>query len=561
MNRIGGAVGQVSAIAVTQSQLGTLTEAVRSDLLSLVNRMVLGSITWEDAEAALPQATAEIESNWQRYLEGFAKRPEGIQASIEAVRVVTKELTALIDQRDRVHLGLFVANDLDEQINPFFKSMLVSATQVSAQSRQALADTQRTNQQFQWFIMILAITGLGCSALISWMIYRSIAQPVNRIVDTARQINEGDYTARTGLQGSGELGQLGWAFDRLLNERVAALVVAQRESDRLNESVIGLLQAVSQLSQRDLTVRAPVTEDVTGSVADALNLLIEETARVLWDVTCISEQVASASDTVKAQSDTVIIAAANERQAVEQTVAELSVTAETMQRIAGLAQTCNKAAETTIQTTQAALRTVTDTVDGINGTRDTIRETEKRIKRLGERSQEITGVVNLINTIAERTHILALNASMHAVSAGEAGRGFAVVANEVQRLAENAREATSRIATLLSSIQIETADTVHAINAAIDQAVDGSRLAERAGDQMKRTQQTTADLVAAVRQIADQSQDQARISGKLLGRAQQIQESTQQTSQYLQEQNVQTNRLVEFARGLLNSVRVFQLPA
>ena len=169
-------------------------------------------------------------------------------------------------------------------------------------------------------------------------------------------------------------------------------------------------------------------------------------------------------------------------------------------------------------------------------------------------------MVNLINTIAERTHILALNASMHAASAGEAGRGFAVVADEVQRLAENARGATSQIATLVSNIQIETADAVSAINTAISQVVEGSRLAEQAGDQMKHTQQSTAELVAAVQQIAASSQDQARVSGELLGRAQQIQQSTRQTSQQLQQQNIQTSRLAEFAQNLLDSVRVFRLP-
>jgi methyl-accepting chemotaxis protein len=257
----------------------------------------------------------------------------------------------------------------------------------------------------------------------------------------------------------------------------------------------------------------------------------------------------------------VIAVADTERRAVEQTATDLAAAAKTMQQIAQLAQTCNAAAETAIKTTQTALQTVTSTVSGINSTRDTIRETEKRIKRLGERSQEISGVVNLINTIAERTHILALNASMHAASAGEAGRGFAVVAGEVQRLAENAREATSQIATLVSNIQIETADTVNAMNAAISQVVDGSRLAEQAGDQMKRTQETTTELVVAVQQIASRSQEQARVSNELLDRAQQIQQSTRQTSQQLQEQTVQTTNLVEYARSLLNSVRVFRLPA
>jgi methyl-accepting chemotaxis protein len=342
---------------------------------------------------------------------------------------------------------------------------------------------------------------------------------------------------------------------------VNALVETEHENEQLNDSIINLLQAVSQLSQRDLTIKVPVTEDVTGPVADALNLLTDETASVLQGVIRISEEVAVASDKVKAQSDTVIAVADHERQAVEQTATDLASAADAMKQIADLAQTCNATAETTIKTTQAALQTVTNTVGGINSTRDTIRETEKRIKRLGERSQEISGVVNLINTIAERTHILALNASMHAASAGEAGRGFAVVADEVQRLAENAREATSQIAALVSNIQIETADTVNAMNAAISQVVDSSRLAEQAGAQMKLTQETTAELGTAVQQIVSRSQEQAHVSGELLDRAQQIQESTHQTRQQLQEQTVQTTNLVEYAKGLLKAVRVFRLPA
>ena len=110
-----------------------------------------------------------------------------------------------------------------------------------------------------------------------------------------------------------------------------------------------------------------------------------------------------------------------EREEVEKTTTELAEAAHAMNHIAELAQACNIAADNAIKSTQTALDTVTSTVTGINSTRDTIRETEKRIKRLGERSQEINGVVNIINTIAERTHILALNASMHAASAGEAG--------------------------------------------------------------------------------------------------------------------------------------------
>ena len=567
MDRVSSSVSQFSATTQTQTNLSALTESVRSNLLGLVNKVVLGSINWEEADASLLQATSDINKAWQRYQdERGTLNPQGqvndaSAGDIAGIQKLINAVENLFAKRDRTRLGLFVANDLEALSDPFFKAMLEASSRVSAQSAQALTLAQQTSQQFRLLIAGLAGFGLLASILIGVIIYRSIFRPVHRIASVVEQIGKGNYSSRTSLMGGDELSQLGQAFDNMLGERVNTLVQVERENEQLNDSVIGLLHAVSQLSQKDLTVKVPVTEDVTGPVADALNLLTAETAKVLQGVTQISEQVATASDTVKAQSDTVITVADRERRAVEQTAADLAAAADAMKQIAQLAQTCNAAAETAIKTTQTALQTVTSTVSGINNTRDTIRETEKRIKRLGERSQEISGVVNLINTIAERTHILALNASMHAASAGEAGRGFAVVAGEVQRLAENAREATSQIATLVNNIQIETADTVNTMNTAISQVVDGSRLAEQAGDQMKRTQETTAELVAAVQQIASRSQEQARVSNELLERAQQIQESARQTSQQLQEQTTHTTNLVEYARGLLNSVRVFRLPA
>ena len=566
MNRIGSAVNQINQSLTEQTNLSRVGEILRVDLLTSVNGLARGVTTWEQASDTLAAVKTKIQAGWQEHLNSVdAKERERLQdeykVSLSSLDETFAELEKLIASRDRGQLNLFVANDLDELVNPFFKTLTASMSLNQEQSAENLQAARNTSNTFIVAIVVIGIIGIVVSFGLGTATYRAIMNPLDQMTATVQQINEGNYSARAGLTGADELSELGKAFDQMLNERVNTLVETERENEQLNDSIINLLQAVSQLSQRDLTIKVPVTEDMTGPVADALNLLTSETASVLQGVIRISEQVATASDKVKSQSDTVIAVADIERQAVEQTAVDLASAADTMKQIAQLAQECNITAETAIKTTQAALQTVTNTVSGINSTRDTIRETEKRIKRLGERSQEISGVVNLISTIAERTHIRALNASMHAASAGEAGRGFAVVADEVQRLAENAREATSQIATLVSNIQIETTDTGNAMNAAISQVVDGSRLAEQAGDQMKRTQETTADLVAAVQQIASRSQEQAHVSGKLLDRAQQIQESTRQTSQQLQEQTVQTNNLVGYAEGLLNAVRVFRLPA
>jgi methyl-accepting chemotaxis protein len=412
----------------------------------------------------------------------------------------------------------------------------------------------------QMWTLAALVLSLPVLMALGFFISRGIIYNLSLLQKTITSINQGQFEARARVGSNDELGALAKTFNELLDSRVATLAKIQKENERLNESVLALLRAVAQIAQKDLTVKIPVSEDVTGAVSDALNLLTRETSKVLLDVSNISADVTTASLTVQRQADAMLVAAADDRSEVDHTVQTLSSAAHALNQIAELARLCDAEADNAIKSTQLALATVNNTVSGINSTRDVIRETEKRIKRLGERSQEISGVVNMINVIAERTHILALNASMHAASAGEAGRGFAVVADEVQRLAENARQATQQIAALVGNIQMETADTVNTMNAAISQIVEGSRLAEQAGQQMQSTQEATAGLVTSVKQIAANSEEQARASQSLLERAAIIKKSSEQASERLHEQSNYTNNLVEYAKHLLSAVRVFKLP-
>lgn len=405
---------------------------------------------------------------------------------------------------------------------------------------------------------LLALILIGSA--FTFYIIRSITNPLGRLVDVMQKLAGGDNTIRVNPETFDELGLMGRQFDMMVDQRELVSASIQKENETLNASIINLLQAVAKLSQKDLTAKVPVSEDVTGLIADALNLLADETAKVLNRVVQLAGSVAQVSQSVKTQSDNVIQVALEEKREVEQSNIELNSASEAMLGVARLAVSCNEAAERAIKNTDKAQETVLDTVQGITTIRDTIRETEKRIKRLGERSQEIGGVVNLINNIAERTHILALNASMHAASAGEAGRGFAVVANEVQRLAENSREATSKIAALVNNIQVETADTVITMNEAIGQVVRGTDLAQQAGNEMRITRDTTADLVLLVQRIAADSNAQVVATQSLQKRAVGISKSTEETFDKLQEQGLQTEQLVGLSNDLVESVGVFTLP-
>jgi len=446
-----------------------------------------------------------------------------------------------------------------KRIAPLFSKMITISNQIIANSREVA--TQKRQSITIFFISTLILIALAIS-LGLFLLARSIIKPMKKLQDTVLKVNAGDLEARSNLNRGDELGELSTAFDTLLDERLTAMANAEKESDRLNDSVIDLIRAVGTLAQqKDLSMKIPVSEDITGAISDSVNLLSKETAKIMQQVKSTALQVAGVSDLVKNQSDAVIDVANTEHKEVEDTAMLLESSVNAVNVIAQDAKEANEKAETTIKNTQRAMETVLSSADGITSIRNTISETEKRIKRLGERSQEISGIVNLINSIAERTHILALNASMHAASAGEAGRGFAVVADEVQRLAENAREATSEISTVVSNIRTETSDTVNIMNTVISKVAEGTLLTNQACENMKQTQQATSDLVSSVQQIAKSSEQQVDISRQLLDRARTIKESTEKTRRELLEQTKNTDKLVRYSSNLVSVISVFKLPS
>lgn len=555
--------GSYPKVVLAYKMLGNVNANARS----MRNLLLLSDPTAIEAEqkAILSRRQNQEENikNFEALISGAEEKTIFDEATAARTRygASQREFMRLVSEGKRAEASQWILVDLQKDQESWFGAM---EKLINYQTQLVKRDGQQADLTFnksQNQMLYVGIAAILLAGLVSYFITRSITKPVAHLVGVMQRLAGGDASVRAKLRQADEIGKLAQQFDTMVDEREASRAQIEQENERLNESVLVLLQAVAQLANKDLTVKVPVSADVTGAVSDALNLLTRETAKVLLDVSNISADVTEASLKVKQQADLVMAAAAEEHNEVEHTAVSLSQASREMRQIAELAQTCNRAADNAIQTTQQALDIVNNTVGGINSTREIIRETEKRIKRLGERSQEISGVVGLINAIAERTHILALNASMHAASAGEAGRGFAVVADEVQRLAENARQATMQISSLVNNIQLETADTVNTMNAAISQVVEGSRLAEQAGAQMQLTRNATAELVQSVQQIAEKSDSQVKVSQELLERAMQIKKTNQETSQQLDAQTQQTTNLVEYARMLLSTVRVFKLVA
>ncbi|MBL8452166.1 MAG: type IV pili methyl-accepting chemotaxis transducer N-terminal domain-containing protein, partial [Zoogloea sp.] len=269
---------------------------------------------------------------------------------------------------------------------------------------------------------------------------------------------------------------------RLAAERLKE--AAEFERNNTQQAILRLMNEMGDLADGDLTVRATVTEDITGAIADSVNYTIEELSVLVRRINDAAIRVTSATESAQQTSDELI--AATERQAQELRLA--GETAQTM------ASSMSAASEDALQSAQVARRSleaaqkgaaaVEDTIKGMNDIREKIQETSKRIKRLGESSQEIGEIVELISDITEQTNVLALNAAIQAASAGEAGRGFSVVAEEVQRLAERSAEATKQIGAIVKTIQTDTGDAVAAMENATRDVVDGAHLSETAGQEL-----------------------------------------------------------------------------
>jgi len=406
--------------------------------------------------------------------------------------------------------------------------------------------------------------GAGLAALLlgvlaAAVVSQGITRQVDRIMSLFSQIGIGDFTARAEVVSSDELGTVATSLNAMLDNTLS-LIQTREERDSIQSSIIKLLDEVSGVAEGDLTRDAEVSADVTGAIADSFNYMLEQLRRIVSDVQDATLQVSSSAAEIQTTAEH--LAQGSEAQAMQisnvaAAIEEMAVSIQQVSENAALSATVGEQA--TANARQGA-QVVQDTIGGMGRIREQVQETAKRIKRLGESSQEIGEIVQLIDDIADRTSILALNASIQAAMAGEAGRGFAVVAEEVERLAERSTQATKQIATLTRTIQGETNEAVAAMESTTREVVDGSQLANQAGQALREIENVSERLAELIQSISLASKQQARGSEALAQSMDEISEVTQQTAAGTKQAAVSISNLATLAEALRNSVSAFRLP-
>ena len=332
----------------------------------------------------------------------------------------------------------------------------------------------------------------------------------------------------------------------------------QNEQNQI--AILRLLDEIADLADGDLTASATVTEDFTGAIADSINYAIDQMRSLVSAINDTAVQVSSAAQ--ETQATAMHLAEASEHQAQEIAGASAAINemAVSIDQVSANASESSAVAERSVAIANKGAEVVQATIHGMDNIREQIQETSKRIKRLGESSQEIGDIISLITDIADQTNILSLNAAIQASMAGDAGRGFAVVADEVQRLAERSTAATKQIEALVKTIQNDTNEAVISMEQTTSEVVRGARLAQDAGVALEEIETVSKNLAELIQNISNAARQQASSAGHISNTMNVIQEITSQTSAGTTATAQSIGNLAEMANQLRESVAGFKLP-
>ncbi|MEQ9548872.1 MAG: methyl-accepting chemotaxis protein [Coleofasciculus sp. G3-WIS-01] len=309
-------------------------------------------------------------------------------------------------------------------------------------------------------------------------------------------------------------GQIGLVIDRvMLMETTDKLAQEQRElKEGLQKRALELLKEVDPISKGDLTIRARVTADEIGTIADSYNATVGNLRKIVEQVQDAATQVATTTSSNEVAVQSLSHEALRQAEQISSALSRAQEMAETVRMVASHAEQAELAVREASQTVAEGDNNMNRTVEGILAIRETVAETAKKVKHLGESSQKISTVVNLISTFAAQTNLLALNASIEAARAGEEGRGFAVVADEVRALARQSAEATAEIEKLVAAIQGETNEVVAAMEAGTEQVVTGTKLVDETRASLNKIATASNQINQLVEAIAEATVIQSKAS-------------------------------------------------
>jgi methyl-accepting chemotaxis protein len=410
---------------------------------------------------------------------------------------------------------------------------------------------------------LMYIMGVGAVALIVLFVFTLvltaiIIRPVKDLMRVAESLGRGDLSQRAQVNTGDELGQLGDTLNRTI-DRLQGLVQSESDRDKMQNQIMDLLMVVSTAAEGDLTVKAEVTADALGSVADAFNLMIAGLMSLVTQASNVAVEIQRSTSEILHSAESMRIAASQQSSQIRNASEAVNAMSHTTQR---MAENAKAATQTSVEATQAAVKggtAVAKTIKGMQRIRATVQSTGKKIKGLGERSLEIGAIIEVISEIATQTNMLALNAAIEAARAGEHGKGFAVVADEVRKLAERAARATKDITGLIKGIQVETSEAVTVMEAGTREVEEGTKLADQAGAALREIEQIVKQTSNLMTDITRAAGDHVKSTESVVHTMDNISQLTQETAHGVQDTVATIGGLAGLTKQLSDAIGRFKL--
>lgn len=468
-----------------------------------------------------------------------------------------------------------------------------------AESNELMLANRIAASRFEKFAALGAVLLVGLFVgLLAWLTVKKFVRSLDEAVEISDRVSRGEIVTVVAGERADEVGKLMAAMERMtvylqemaetsdqiaggnlsvevvprspedrfgnsfqnMIERTLRLVQSQDERDCLQASIMKLLSDVSEVASGDLRTQAEVTPDVTGAIADAFNFMIDELRSIISQVQTTTFEVDSSATRVQTATEDLVTSSEAQSAQLTQVSQSIEQMVASVQKIAESVTVSARVADNALENAKRGTSAVQTNVSAMNRLREQASETATRIRKLGERSEEITSIVKLIDDVARRANILALNATIQASAAGEKGRGFIIVAREVERLAERSVDATRAITALTQAIQGETSEAVASIEDTLREVSAGARIASEVAGAVAEIETVSNRLSELSHVVLVASQEQAEGSESIHLAIGEIARIAEQTAVGMRQSASTVTSLALSARELRTSLASFKLP-
>ena len=386
-----------------------------------------------------------------------------------------------------------------------------------------------------------------------------VIRPASALVEFSERIASGDARAKLSVSTDDEFGLIA---ENLMRATVRGPKAGGGDTpDSLQRSIADLLALINQVSRGDLTLRGKVTGDALGNVVESINSMLDGFNAVIERIRGAAGDVSTNASRILSATHEVNAGATQQDQEITNTSSAVEELTVSMKQVSNNAEASAEAARRALDAAEQGNRAVRDTLEGMQRIRSSVQASARKIKSLGDRSLEISDIINVINDITEQTNLLALNAAIEAARAGEAGRGFAVVADEVRKLAEHSRSATKDIAALIKAIQAETNEAVVVMEEGTKEVETGAVLADQAGKALEAISSVVRQSAELVQEISLASKQQVRGTEGVATAMQNISAITRQTSQSARQTGGSVGNVVTLSDQLVQTLSQFRSKA